>query len=788
MVSPAFEIKEPYLALLIGGGGQAGTRVGLRIEGQPGAWAREEHGTGQLQMGRITWDVRNLHGRVGQVVVEDRAGEGIVVDDIFDSAEPPVSRPPPVWGFADTHTHPVAQLGFGQHVFVGGTDGPIADALKDCRDEHGDNGDGGKAGIVIGGVETSFNRIFGHRTKGYPGFDGWPRWSTLVHQQMYIDWIERAWRGGLRLLVAHVNNDEQLAANTHGTTPYDDMNVTEAELEELTALAKRHDKFMEIAPTPADARRIIASGRLAVVLGVEVDAIGGCRRDEDCDEQKAIEAIDYLHTKGARHVFPVHLADNAFGGAAVWYNGIYDLLTWYLRGDYQTIESDPSVAFTLSPAHQWYPVWFASLTFAANRYGGRPYQPPFDAYGKVSAGHVNARGMTRVGRAVLREMRRLGMIVDIDHMGERARADTLGLFAESSTPVVMGHTWFRDLGYDQHETQDWLKLRNDIMKTADEVEAVRKLGGVVSPITNQHDVRRVEGSGTGNDCEGASTSWLQAFVYAVQRMGGAGVPVGTDFNGLPGQPLPRFGPYACTGREMTDGGNDWPRRAPGLSPLQTVRADADAQDVGVTYDVPIRYAWTNRFYGPRVPRDDPYTPEERAVWIAMAECKAGVDPRRAPDSDLQDGQLPGSARARTWSLPREVVGPVASGLCGGPQIGLRDWWQAATLVRAGGPRPDASGLRRKYDLIAGIDSQWKRMESGNPDHPLERFFYDEARQHDADVNLDGLAHYGLLPDFFQDVANQLKKRGAEVKDLSALFRSAETYLEMWERVEASAGK
>ena len=656
-----------------------------------------------------------------------------------------------------------------------------------CEPRHGKNGDGGEAGIVIGGVEVSFNRLFGHRPTGYPDFDGWPRWSTLSHQQMYIAWIKRAWQGGQRLLVAHAVNNEQLAANTHGETPYDDMNVTYSEIDELKALAQRNADFMEIATTPTDARRIIAAGRLAVIIGVEMDAIGGCRRDDDCDEQKTVDTIDRLYEAGVRHLFPVHLSDNAFGGSAIWYNGVYDLLSWYLRGEYQTVKEDKSVAFTLSPDHQVLATLFATLTRTANRYGNRPYDPPFGRYGAVPEGHVNTRGMTHLGFTVLREMRRLGMIVDIDHMSEQARKDTLTLFSQLKTPVAMGHAWFRDLGYGQDETDDWLKLRNEIMKTADEVEEVRSLGGIVSPITNQHDVRRVEGSGSGNDCEGASTAWLRAYVYTVERMGGAGVGVGTDFNGFPGQPLPRFGPYACTGREMVEGGQDQRRRTPGMGALETVRADADAQDAGVTYDEPPKYARTNRFFGPMNPNDDPYTPEERAVWIAVAECKAGVDHVRQPDDDLQNGTLRGSARAPYWSAPRDIVVPVASGLCGLPQDGLGDWWKAATLVATGAPQPDSSALRRKYLLIAGIDKQWKRMESGNWQHPLRRSFYDpETRQHDADINLDGLAQYGLLPDFFQDVANQLKRRSAAVKDLSALFQSAETYLQMWERVEASS--
>ena len=726
LLSPRFKISQPYIELLVGGGGHAGTRVGLRLDGQPAAWAREDHGTGQLQMGRVTWDVRDLQGRDAQIVVEDGAqegsGDGIIADDIFEAAAALPPRPPPVWGFADTHSHPVAQFGFGQNVFVGGSDGPIDKALRGCYEDHGDNGDGGKAGIVMGATEPSFNRVFGHRPSGYPDFDGWPRWSTLVHQQMYIDWIKRAWQGGQRLLVAHAVNDEQLAAHTYGVVPFDDMSVAARQIEELKALTGRHPEFMEIAETPAEARRIIAGGRLAVVPGVEVDAIGGCRRDDDCSDAKAIAAIGRLYELGARHVFPVHLSDNAFGGAAIWYNGVYDLLNWYLRDNYQTVAHDDSVAFTLSPAHQWYPVWFASLTLSANLYGNHFYEPPFDEYADVPGGHVNVRRITGVGHAVLGEMHRLGMIVDIDHMGERSRADTLDLFSRFKTPVAMGHTWFRDLGYDRNETSDWEKLRNDIMKTAAEVERVRSLGGIVSPIANQHDVRRAGGSGAGSDCEGASTSWLQAYVYTVERMGGVGVGVGTDFNGLPGQPLPRFGPYACTGREKIDGGPDEPRRTPGQSALQTVRADADAQDWGVTYKVPTRYARTNRFYGPIDVGDDPYTLEERAVWIAMAETGgfkppgskvlAPCDPTRIgpPDEDFRNG-TPRFERAPPSVAPQDIVVPVASGLCGLPRNGLHDWWQAATLVRAGAPAPASSHLRREYTLIKGIADQWSRRWS-----------------------------------------------------------------------------
>lgn len=47
------------------------------------------------------------------------------------------------------------------------------------------------------------------------------------------------------------------------------------------------------------------------------------------------------------------------------------------------------------------------------------------------------------------------------------------------------------------------------------------------------------------------------------------------------------------------------------------------------------------------------------------------------------------------------------------------------------------------------------------------------------INTDGVAHYGLLPDFIQDMKNV----GITNKDLSPLFLSAEYFAQMWEKCE-----
>ncbi len=49
-----------------------------------------------------------------------------------------------------------------------------------------------------------------------------------------------------------------------------------------------------------------------------------------------------------------------------------------------------------------------------------------------------------------------------------------------------------------------------------------------------------------------------------------------------------------------------------------------------------------------------------------------------------------------------------------------------------------------------------------------------------DINTDGFAHVGLLPDFIED----LSQIGVEENELNLLFRSAEAYLRTWEKAEA----
>jgi hypothetical protein len=71
------------------------------------------------------------------------------------------------------------------------------------------------------------------------------------------------------------------------------------------------------------------------------------------------------------------------------------------------------------------------------------------------------------------------------------------------------------------------------------------------------------------------------------------------------------------------------------------------------------------------------------------------------------------------------------------------------------------GMVAKEGVKTGVNAPLK------PDHLGNRTF---------DVNDDGLAHFGMLPDVLQD----LKNFKLPPADFEALFSSAEAYIQMWE--------
>jgi len=366
-------------------------------------------------------------------------------------------------GFVDMHTHPMAHLGFGGQLFFGAPDGHIEDVLDGCQHYHGNPPDGNLLRkLVIDGMEGTNAPPWSHGPHGATAFDSWPRWHDRSHQHMWVDWIERAWQGGLRAIVALSVNNHLLAAAAQCNGMYDDMSVGDDQIQATHDLINAHSDFMELADSAATFRDIVGRGKLAVIIGVELDCIGdfytpanlaanlphsgGTFNASPSDKQIRAE-VDRLFGLGVRYVFPVHITDNVFGGAAV-YDRAFDTANRYTFGDHYQVEPAPSdslIGVELSEGWLDVVVTNAQTLVALNfSPGSLPTVPTL-------SGHRNARALTHQGEVLIGHLMDRGMFIDVDHMCEVTVQRVLEIAEERRYPLLAGHASLRHPGGSERE-------------------------------------------------------------------------------------------------------------------------------------------------------------------------------------------------------------------------------------------------------------------------------------------------------------------------------------------------
>jgi microsomal dipeptidase-like Zn-dependent dipeptidase len=512
----------------------------------------------------------------------------------------------PIWGFADLHNHMFANLGFGGLAIWGNPfveDDDIAKALpwSDFLVTGPAGGvvvepQGGYApvepfiglfpfpnipascppgsglfnpcfGVQVhgaGGFRDLLNMFlsgrFGHAVGGYPQFDGWPRWDNFTGQQMYYSWLKRAHDGGMRLTVMMAVNNEALCRATRRLNNYscEDMPAIERQIQATKNLERFVDRlsggpgqgWFRIAYSAAQAREIIAAGKLAVVLGIETPSLFGCKVQAHCTPEYVEQELQRFYDMGVRHIFPMHNSDSGFGGTA-FFNEVLAFSERIINDQWWDVRSCPAesgvdlhlgLLDTINDL-AGFPIlgdWLALFTHGLQ---DLPPRPP-------AGSNCNNKGLTAVGAALVNGMMDRGMLIDIDHMSQLAFDDTLDLAEARSYPgVISSHTGFVEMGQTGHGK------RHEGNKTAAQLERLRAAGGMVSTILNQgsraeiKQYVRPDGSvPVPFDCGKSSKAWAQAYLYAVEKMGGAPVAVGSDFNGLSGLPAPRFHFFeACGG-------------------------------------------------------------------------------------------------------------------------------------------------------------------------------------------------------------------------------------------------
>jgi len=378
-------------------------------------------------------------------------------------------------GYADAHIHIPASFRAGGQVISGENFDRfgITEALGRDEDVHGPGG----STDITGNLLKTGNPVGTHDTHGWPTFTGWPTFDTLTHQQIYYRWLQRAWLGGMRLAVAQAVEDEPLCnlepKKSHSCSETDTI---ELEIQRMRAMQRYVDAqsggpgrgWFRLVYDPEHARRVIARGKLAVVIGVEASDPFGCSvrlEQPQCDRAAIDRGLARYLQLGIRTMFVAHWVDNAFAGAA---------LEGGAKGSFIAAMN---VGETGSP--------FLTGTC------------PEDGQGD----QCNSRGLTDLGRYLIGKMIDAHMLIEADHLSERARLELFDIAAARHYPLLSSHNNTGGI---------W---------TADDLRRLHDLGGYVSATPDQ-------------------AAPLAAKIDGLARFGFDGVGLGTDTGGFASLPAP----------------------------------------------------------------------------------------------------------------------------------------------------------------------------------------------------------------------------------------------------------
>lgn len=404
-----------------------------------------------------------------------------------------------VRGFVDAHNHLMSNEGFGGRMICGQTfsEQGIAEALKDCP-EHYPDGSGALFEHLTGGDNGK------HDPVGWPTFKDWPAHNSLSHQQNYYAWVERAWRGGQRVLVNDLVTNGLICSLLPRDRGCNEMDAIRLEARKTYELQDYVDKmyggpgkgWFRIVTSSDQARSVVEQGKLAVVLGVEASEPFGCKMILDvaqCDTADIDKGLDELYGLGVRSMFLCHKFDNALcgvrfdsgtTGVAVNIGQFLSTGTFWMTEKCAGPQHDNPIGLAAAP-----PAMAEKL----------PAGVSVPSY--ASDAQCNKRGLTRLGEHALKGMIDRGMMLELDHMSVKAAGRALDILESQEYPgVLSSHSWM-DL--------DW-------------TERLYKLGGFVGQYMS---------GAQGFVGEAAKKAELRQ-KYKV------GLGYGTDMNGVGGWPGP----------------------------------------------------------------------------------------------------------------------------------------------------------------------------------------------------------------------------------------------------------
>ena len=522
-----------------------------------------------------------------------------------------------VKGFLDAHLHMMAFEFLGGRARCGRPWHPygVTMALVDCPDH-----EPGGYGAVLEKLVSRHDPASGHNTDGWPTFEGWPRYNSLTHEQVYYKWLERAWRGGLRMFVnLLVDNNQLCKIYPYKKNSCNEMDGVRLQARRIRELERYIDAqsggpgegWFRIVKDPFEAREVINEGKLAVVLGIEVSVPLDCGLTLDmprCNLEDIDKGLDEVYDLGVRQMELVNKFDNAFSGVAgdegttgVVVNQGNKLETGhYWRMD--TCDEHAGHAHDKTQMnwhdHSGSPDEFSgrdSLVGAILAQAGMSGAAPVYPEGP----HCNILGMSKLGEAMIKGMAERGMIFDPDHMSAKAQSQALDLVESLGySGIISSHGWSNNEIYPR----------------------IYELGGVVTPYAGNstsfvdawrehkqwEDDRYYFGFGYGADTNGFGSQ-------GAPRGAGASNPVTYPFEGFGGVTVDKQVSGTRTYDINTDGVAHYGLYPDWIEDLRRLAGDEIVEDMARGPEAYLQM-W------------------ERAIGIAPDSCRPDV-------ADLTDEQL-----------------------------------------------------------------------------------------------------------------------------------------------------
>jgi len=424
----------------------------------------------------------------------------------------------PIRGLVDAHTHISSYEFIGGKFVHGSPFHPLGvpHALGNCEHIHGPNG----SLDLIGNIHSYNDPSARHETQGWPSFPYWPHYREESHTDYYYKWIERAYLGGLRIMVSHLVESELLCESQKNVNPASWVNTNSCKtMSSFRLQAKRIYQlqdyidaqaggpgkgFMRIVTSPKQAREVISNGQMAVILGGEASDVLDCGLNDRCTKESLDKNLNELYELGVRSLYPVHKFDNHFAGSRIE-DGTMNAGQYKSGGRlFDTQECDAHTqGNTMSKGFPFVgeiPILGAIINNLTNA-------PDYEA----GIEHCNQNGLSELGRQLINRMIDLNMLIELDHTSAKSASDIMDIVeARNYSGVVSSHSWMS-------KAKDGGVHNN--------TKRLIQAGGFVAPYNKNAYIL---------------TERIGEYLDIIEQTGFlAGVGIGTDMTGLANQAPPR---------------------------------------------------------------------------------------------------------------------------------------------------------------------------------------------------------------------------------------------------------